>query len=252
MEEFSKLVKLMELLRGENGCPWDKKQTEKAFRTFLLEEVYELIEAIESDDVDALKEELGDVLFHIVFISQICSEKQQFDIRDVVSATYDKMYKRHPHVFSKTGEPKSVEKQWEELKREEKKGEYSPVENVPKMLPALLRAYAVSRRAARVGFDWEKLEDIYEKMYEEIGELREAETSGTKEDIEEEIGDLLFTVCNISRRHSVDPESALRRTIEKFVTRFKYVESHADLAKKDLKAMDALWNETKKQEKKGK
>ncbi len=242
----------MESLRGEGGCPWDKKQTEKAFRTFLLEEVYELIEAIENDNMDALKEELGDVLFHIVFISQICAEKNRFDIRDVVAGVYEKMYKRHPHVFSKNGDAGSVEKQWEELKRAEKKGEYSPVENVPKTLPALLRSYEISKRAARVGFDWEKLEDIYEKMYEEIGELREAEKSGTKEDVEEEIGDLLFTVANISRRHAIDPESALRRTIEKFVRRFRYVESRAHLTKMDLGAMDALWNETKKKERKGK
>lgn len=242
----------MESLRGEAGCPWDKKQTEKAFRTFLLEEVYELIEAIENDDVKALKEELGDLLFHIVFISQICAEKQQFGIRDVVVGTYEKMYNRHPHVFSKSEDAGPVEKQWEELKRAEKKGEYSPVENVPKALPALLRSYEISRRAARVGFDWERLEDIYEKMFEEVGELREAEKSGTKDDVEEEIGDLLFTVANISRRHGIDPESALRRTIEKFVRRFKYVESHTDLTKKDLAAMDALWNETKGKERKGK
>lgn len=250
MEEFTKLVSLMETLRGEAGCPWDRKQTEMAFRTFLLEEVYELIEAIEKNDYGAVKEELGDLLFHIVFISQICSEKKQFDIKEVVSSTYEKMYKRHPHVFSEA-EEKPVEKRWEEIKKAEKE-DYSPVSHVPRILPALLRAYLVSKRAAGVGFDWEKLEDIYDKMYEEIGELKEAEKSGTAAEIEEEIGDLLFTVANISRRHGIDPESALRRTIEKFIRRFDYVEQHVDLTNTNLKAMDALWNETKKKEKKGK
>jgi MazG family protein len=251
MEEFTKLVKLMESLRGEEGCPWDKKQTEKAFATFLLEEVYEVIEAIETGNITALREELGDVLFHIVFISRICEENQQFNIRDVILTSYEKMYKRHPHVFSKERDVPSVEQQWEDLKKEENK-EYSPVASVPKMLPALLRAYEISRRAAKTGFDWEKLEDIYDKMYEEIEELKEAEQSGRKEDIGEEIGDLLFTVCNISRRHSIDPEAALRGAVEKFIRRFSYVEKNADLTKKDLRAMDALWNETKEKEKEGK
>ena len=171
MEEFAKLVGLMETLRGEHGCPWDKKQTEQAFKTFLLEEVYELIEAIQHEDYGAMKEELGDLLFHIVFICQICKEKQQFDIRDVLRAAFEKMYGRHPHVFSPDGDETPVEKRWEEIKKTEK-ADYSPVSHVPKILPALLRAYVISKRAAKVGFDWEKLEDIHEKMCEEIGELK--------------------------------------------------------------------------------
>lgn len=251
MEEFTKLVELMSTLRGEHGCPWDKKQTEKGFRTFLLEEVYELIEAIENDDHNALKEELGDLLFHIVFISQISKEKGHFDIRDVLENTYKKMYGRHPHVFSRAADDKPVEKRWEELKKAEKK-DYSPLSGVPRILPALLRAYVISKRAARVGFDWEKLDDIYDKVYEEISELKEAEASGAAEDIEEEIGDLLFTVSNISRFHGIDPEGALRRTTDKFVRRFGYLEKQIDLAKADLKTIDALWNESKEKEKKGK
>lgn len=251
MEEFARLVQLMETLRGPEGCPWDKKQTEKAFTTFLLEEVYEIIEAIEGQDSRALKEELGDLLFHIVFIAQICKEKGQFDIREVVAETHDKMYRRHPHVFGRAADEQPVEKRWEEIKREERE-DYSPVSHVPRILPALLRAYVTSRRAAKVGFDWEKLEDIYAKMYEEIGELREAEGSGRTEEIEEEIGDLLFTVANISRFHGIDPETALRRTTDKFVRRFSYIERHLDTTGRDLHAMDALWNEIKRQEKKGK
>jgi len=240
----------MESLRGDHGCPWDKSQTVKGFRTFLLEEVYELIEAIEAEDYQALKEELGDLLFHIVFISQICKEKEQFDIRDVLRGSHDKMYGRHPHVFSRDSDETSVEKRWEEIKRAEKE-DYSPVSHVPRILPALLRAHVVAKRAARVGFDWERLEDIYKKMDEEIGELKEAEASGAREAIEEEIGDLLFTVANISRFHGIDPESALRRTIDKFVRRFGHIEKHLPGAKGDLKAMDALWNETKEKERKG-
>jgi len=144
-----------------------------------------------------------------------------------------------------------VEKRWEEIKKEEKEG-YSPVSNVPRVLPALLRAYVISKRAARVGFDWEKLEDIYEKVREEMDELKEAEKSGEVDRIEEEMGDLLFTMVNISRFHGIDPEAALRRTNEKFIRRFAHVESHLESAKGDLAAMDALWNETKEKEKAGK
>lgn len=251
MEEFDKLVGLMETLRGEEGCPWDRKQTEQAFKTFLLEEVYELIEAIEDGDYGALREELGDLLFHIVFISQICREKEQFDIGDVVRGAYEKMYGRHPHVFRKDGDERPIEARWEEIKKAEK-GDYSPVTHVPAILPALLRAYVVSKRAAKVGFEWETIEDIHEKMDEEISELKEAEASGAPEKIEEEIGDLLFTVANISRRHGVDPEGALRRAIDKFLRRFSYIERNLDLKKTNPEAIDALWNEIKEKEKKGK
>ncbi len=251
MEAFDKLVNLMETLRGDEGCPWDKKQTEAAFKTFLLEEVYELIEAIEQADYPALREELGDLLFHIVFISQICREKGRFDINDVVTGAYEKMYGRHPHVFLKDGDGRPIEARWEEIKKAEK-DDYSPVSHVPAILPALLRAYLISRRAAKVGFDWEKLDDIHEKMREEVAELKEAEKSGTADEIEGEIGDVLFTVVNISRRHGIDPENALRRAIDKFLRRFVNVERNLDLAKGNLAAMDALWDEMKEKEKKGK
>jgi tetrapyrrole methylase family protein / MazG family protein len=250
MEEFTELVRLMETLRGDQGCPWDRKQTEGAFKTFLLEEVYELIDAIEKEDDGAILEELGDLLFHIVFIAQICKEKGQFGIADVIRKVCDKMYGRHPHVFgSPDPSETSIEKRWDEIKREEKPG-YSPVANVPRTLPALLRAFSVSKRAAKTGFDWEKLEDIYDKMNEEIKELRVAESSGSKDHIREEIGDLLFTVANISRFHEVDPEDALRGTIAKFLRRFGYIESKIDLEQADLKTMDALWDEAKSKEKK--
>ena len=254
MEEFTRLAELMASLRSDQGCPWDKKQTEKAFRTFLLEEVYEVIDAIEKEDHEALKEELGDVLFHILFIAQICKEKGLFDIRDVLASTYTKMYNRHPHVFRRddpdTPRDTPIEQKWEEIKRTEK-ADYSPVSGVPKILPALLRSYVISKRAAKMGFDWETKEGVHEKITEEIAELKDAERTGNKEFIEEEIGDLLFTVANLSRFHDIDPEAALRRTISKFVRRFAYVESKADLTNPNPKAMDELWNEIKDAEKRG-
>jgi tetrapyrrole methylase family protein / MazG family protein len=258
MEEFSRLEALMASLRGEQGCPWDKKQTEKAFRTFLLEEVYEVIDAIEKDDHQALKEELGDVLFHILFIAQICKEKHLFDIRDVITSAYTKMYNRHPHVFRREAtltaedgpEDMPIQQRWEQIKRAEKE-DYSPVSGVPKILPALLRSYVMSKRAAKLGFDWETKEGIHDKITEEIGEVCEAERSGKKELIEEEIGDLLFTIANLARSHEIDPEAALRLTNNKFVRRFAYVESNTDLANPNPKAMDQLWNEIKDAEKRG-
>ena len=250
MEEFSKLVELMATLRGHAGCPWDKKQTERSFRTFLLEEVYELIDAIEAGDHSMMREELGDLLFHIVFICQICSEKGFFDIREVVASTCEKMRNRHPHIFAREASDKPIEARWEEIKRSEKEN-YSPLTGVPRILPALLRAYVVSKRASRVGFDWERVEDIFGKLDEEIKELKEAEKSGNKRDVEEEVGDLLFTAANIARFYGIDPETALRGTVDKFVRRFSYIEKHLDVAKSSQCNMEALWNEVKNKEKKG-
>lgn len=250
MEEFTQLVELMATLRGEKGCSWDKKQTTKAFKTFLLEEVYELIDAIEKDDYKALKEELGDLLFHIVFISQICKDEKQFDIKEVVSSVYKKMYNRHPHVFMDAPSDKPIEKKWEEIKKDEKE-DYSLLSNVPSAMPALLRAHIISRRAAHVGFDWESVDGIYEKMSEEIEELKRAGQSGDTGSIKEEIGDLLFTVVNISRFYNVDPEDALRLTCNKFIRRFSYIESKIKLKTSSLSEMDSLWNEIKIIENKG-
>jgi len=250
MKEFSKLVELMATLRGDKGCPWDKKQTISAFKTFLLEEVYELIDSIEQTDYPAIKEELGDLLFHIVFIAQICKEGGFFDITEVINGVYNKMYHRHPHVFGDMPRDTPIELKWEELKKNEKDG-YSLLQNIPQVLPALLRAYIISRRAARVGFDWPKVEDVHEKMHEEIDELRKAEQSGNNEQIKEEVGDLLFTIVNIARFHNIDPEDALRATSNKFVRRFSYIEKNTDLSSASLETMDRLWNEVKGMEKKG-
>ncbi|MGD9576685.1 MAG: nucleoside triphosphate pyrophosphohydrolase [Syntrophorhabdus sp.] len=250
MENFSELVELMATLRSDKGCPWDKKQTIGAFKTFLLEEVYELIDSIEHSNYEAIKEELGDLLFHIVFIAQICKEGGFFDITEVVKGVYTKMYHRHPHVFGDMPHDTPIELKWEELKKKEKNG-YSPLQHIPQIIPALLRAYIISRRAARVGFDWPKLDDVHKKMHEEIDELRKAEQSGKSELIREEIGDLLFTIVNIARFHNIDPEDALRATSNKFINRFSYIEKNTDVSRASLETMDKLWNEVKGMEKKG-
>jgi tetrapyrrole methylase family protein/MazG family protein len=248
---FTELVELVSTLRGEHGCPWDKKQTTKAFRTFLIEEVYELIDAIEKDEYELIRGELGDLLFHIVFISRICEENQLFTIRDVLLEIIDKMKGRHPHVFRpESDDQKSIEQRWEDIKKQEGK-EYLPISGVPSILPALSRAYLISRRAAKIGFDWEKIEDVYEKVDEELTELKQAETTGVPAHIEEEIGDLLFTIVNVSRFHKVDPEAALRGTVDKFIRRFRYIEQKTNIETSDFTTMDGLWNEAKHKEKKG-
>lgn len=240
----------MDTLRSEKGCPWDRKQTVHAFKTFLVEEVYEVVDAIESADYQSLREELGDLLFHIVFMAQICKEEGLFDITEVIQGVYQKMYHRHPHVFGNLPHDTPTEKKWEELKKNEKEG-YSPLDNIPAMTPALLRAFIITRRAARIGFDWPRLEDVHEKVGEEIAELRRAEQSGNSELIKEEIGDLLFTIVNVARFHNIDPEDALQATSRKFLRRFNYIQKNTDLSNTTLETMDKLWNEVKVMEKKG-
>lgn len=250
MEEFTRLVKLMETLRSDEGCSWDKKQTTASFKTFLLEEVYEVVDAIEKQDDQMLQEELGDLLFHIIFIAQICKEQHLFEIKDVVNGVYKKMYNRHSHVFRKEPSHTPIEKRWEEIKKEEKK-DYSPLSSIPINMPALLRAYAVTKRAAGVGFDWKQIEDVYDKMFEEIEELKKAQTAENAASIKEEIGDLLFTIVNISRFLKTDPEDALRFTIDKFLHRFSYIEKNTDIRQASLETMDTLWNDIKYREKQG-
>jgi tetrapyrrole methylase family protein / MazG family protein len=250
VEEFTRLVKLMETLRSDEGCSWDKKQTTASFKTFLLEEVYEVVDAIEKQDDQMLQEELGDLLFHIIFIAQICKEQQLFEIKDVINGVYKKMYNRHSHVFRKEPSHTPIEKRWEEIKKEEKK-DYSPLSSIPINMPALLRAYAVTKRAAGVGFDWKQIEDVYDKMFEEIEELKKAQTAENAASIKEEIGDLLFTIVNISRFLKTDPEDALRFTIDKFLHRFSYIEKNTDIRQASLETMDTLWNDIKYREKQG-
>ncbi len=252
MKEFFDLVELMARLRAEDGCPWDRRQTIEGFKTFMLEEVYEIIDAVEREDLQALCEELGDLLFHIVFVAQICKDAGAFDIKDVVTQVYDKMYRRHPHVFGdrNVDGPAAVEHKWEELKRKEKEN-YSLLSNIPVAMPALLRASIISKRVSRVGFDWTHIDDVYAKLSEEIEELRTAESTGRTDAIAEEIGDILFTMVNLARFHKIDPEDALRSTTVKFVRRFDHVEKNVDLSDTSLADMDKFWNEAKELEKGG-
>lgn len=248
--DFQKLIDIMEKLRS--GCPWDKEQTRESLKPFIIEEAYELIDAIESNDPYKIKEELGDLLFQIIFQSQIAKEKGEFDIFDVIEMISKKMINRHPHVFGdarcKTSDEVII--QWEEQKKLEGKRRESILEGVPEALPSLLRAYRLQNRAADVGFDWDNIDDALEKLDEELKEFKNALKAKEKHEISEELGDILFMLVNISRFVDVNPEDALRKTIAKFISRFRYIEMKAAdrgkrLSEITLKEMDELWEEAK-------
>jgi len=243
----------MEKLRGKKGCPWDKEQTRTSLKPYIIEEAYELIEAIEDDNPDTISEELGDLLFQIVFQCQIAREKQEFTLDDVIDKISKKMTERHPHVFGKADYKTADEVivHWEEQKKLEGKLRESILEGVPDSMPSLQRATRLQKRAAQAGFDWEKIEDVMEKLDEELKEFKEAVKKDRPEKIEEELGDVLFMLVNVSRFVGVNAEDALRRTISKFVSRFRYIEMNAvhqgkKLSDMTLNEMDSLWNEAKK------
>jgi tetrapyrrole methylase family protein/MazG family protein len=252
--EFQALAQVMDRLRGKDGCPWDKKQTFESLKTFLIEEVYEILEAIDEGSPVGLKEELGDLLMHIFFFAQISKERGEFDIYDVARSAVTKMIDRHPHVFggTKASTPEEVEGNWAELKRREKgkSKTTSLLDGIPVHLPALLRAYRLTQRASSVGFDWKHSEELFGKIQEELGELREAIRDGERKRIEAEFGDLLFTLANVGRFIQINPEEALRKSTTKFVTRFQYMERVLSERKKSLKEtslqeMDRIWEEAK-------
>lgn len=253
-KDFQDLVELIRKLRDEDGCPWDKEQTHESLKPYLVEETYEVIDAIDSKDAVRLKEELGDLLFQVLFHSQIAREKKEFGITDVIRACLEKMTSRHPHVFGeerlKTAE--EVIKIWHKLKVAEGK-EGSVLGSLPRHLPALQKAQKVQKKASRVGFDWERAEDVISKIEEELEEVKAAMDQGRQETVEEEIGDLLFAVANLSRFLKINPEEALHKTIEKFVDRFKRVEAELVSRGKDiehctLEEMDMIWDAIKKRE----
>jgi len=254
--DFDKLVEIMEALRAEDGCPWDREQTRQSLKPFLIEEAYELLEAIEEDDPPKIKEELGDLLFQIVFHSRIAGEKGEFDIQDVIEAISGKMVSRHPHVFGEkrlTTADEVLDK-WEEYKRQEGKLKESILEGIPGNLPSLLKALRVQERVSRVGFDWEKAEDVLKKVESEFDEFKSALKERDERKIEEEFGDILFTLVNLSRFVGLNPEEALRKTISRFISRFSYIETRAKqegraLADYTLEEMDHLWEEAKRAEK---
>lgn len=251
-KKFDELVKIMEILRSEKGCPWDRVQTHDTLKRYLLEETYELIEAIENKEPESIKEELGDLLLQIVFHSQIAKEEGNFDVEDVIQTIIQKMIGRHPHVFGEAEfkTPEEVLNQWDDRKREEGKLHESILDGVPKALPALLKAYKIQSRVAKVGFDWDNIGGVIDKIKEELGEVEEAINSGEKDKIEEEIGDLLFSIVNLARFLKIDPETALRKTNRKFEKRFRKLEKLAKnkgktLKDMTLKEMDNLWDEIK-------
>lgn len=255
----TRLVELMERLRGPAGCPWDREQTMESLTPFVIEEAYEVVSAIDSGDMEHIKEELGDLLFQVIFLSQLASEKGSFTLAEVIEGSHDKMVSRHPHVFGEsTAEtPEAVLKQWAEIKKAEKKEKKDEgyLSGVPEVLPALLRAHKISQKASKVGFDWKGVEEVLDKLDEEVGEFKEAVREKKAADMEEELGDMLFTMVNVGRFLQVNPEDALRRTITKFIKRFHIVEKAViqkgdGLSTTSMDEMERLWQEAKASEKK--
>jgi len=250
---FDQLVQLMTTLRGPQGCPWDRKQTLQTLKPFVIEESYEVVDAIDRNDRDDLREELGDFLLQAVFIAELTREEGSFDIYDSVTAIHDKLVHRHPHVFGdvEAHDAEQVLVNWEKLKNEERKAENKSVlAGVPQALPALLRASRLTEKAARVGFDWRRTEDVFEKIEEEIAEVHEAIDSGDERKIHDEIGDLLFTVANVARKLNVNAEEALQSANRKFTRRFETMERAVrekgqNLDQLTLEEMDALWDAAK-------
>ena len=258
MHLFEELVEVMRTLYSPGGCPWDSEQTHESLKPYLIEEAYEVIEAIDSGSDEHLAEELGDVMLQVVFHSQIASSEGRFTIDDVIGGIIRKLKRRHPHVYGDTAVKNSGEvvKNWEEIKRKEKrekKSGGSVLDGLPEMLPALIKARRIQEKVSRVGFDWEQSEDVMLKIDEELAELKEAGKLQDRDAIEEEIGDLLFSVANYARFISLCPEDALRKTIDKFQKRFRYIERELPkrgkkLGEASLEEMDELWEEIKRQD----
>lgn len=252
---FKKLTLLMRTLRSKGGCPWDRQQTHKSLKPYLVEETCEVLDAIDKKSPKKLKEELGDLLYQVIFHSQIAKERGRFTINDVVENAYTKLRRRHPHVFGKKHlkGAKKVIQHWHKLKHKEAKGKgrRSVVENIPLTLPALQKAGKVQRRVATVGFDWEHIKEVLDKVEEELKEVKHAVKNQRPGKISEEIGDLLFAITNLSRFLGIEPENALHQTINKFITRFKKVEQTLarqgkDLENCTLEEMERVWNRIKK------
>ncbi|MCE9584723.1 MAG: nucleoside triphosphate pyrophosphohydrolase [Planctomycetes bacterium] len=251
---LDRLISVMQSLLGPGGCPWDREQTPDTIRAFLLEETHEVLAALDARDADGVKEELGDVLYQVVFLSELFHRKGAFDLAAVIDGIADKLVRRHPWVFGneKVASPEEALRNWERLKsleREKKKA--SVLDGVPDTLPALAKAFRLSSKAARVGFEWPDIGGVLAKLDEEIGEFKEVVKGGDVSRIEDELGDVLFTLANVAREMKIDPEGALRRTNDKFVKRFRYVEAKLRERGKQpetstLEEMDALWNEAKK------
>lgn len=250
MEAFGRILDIMDELREK--CPWDREQTMDSLRNLTIEETYELADAIIEKDMDEIRTELGDLLLHIVFYAKIGDEKGVFDITDVINTVNEKLVYRHPHVFGerKVSGSNEVINNWEDLKMKENNGTKRVLSGVPESLPALIKAHRVQDKVRAVGFDWTERDDVWKKVDEEISEVRNEIRSGNKEKIEQEFGDLLFSIVNAARLFDVEPETALERTNKKFINRFSYIEENArsnDRSIRDmsLEEMEVLWNEAK-------
>ena len=247
MNSIDKLIKTIKKLRSKDGCEWDRKQSHETPVPYLLEETYEVIEAIENKDYKALKEELGDLLLHVIFQADIAEDNKIFSIKDAINNVNKKLVNRHPHIFNNKDDIKSKNLNWELIKQKEKKRD-SVLDGIPIALPALLRARRIQEKAAGVGFDWDKKDQVFNKIEEEVVELKEALNSNNG--IEEELGDVLFSVVNLSRHLNLDPEKTLKLSIEKFSKRFKRIEK--DLNSKNiqmqsltLEELDEIWEKNK-------
>lgn len=255
LEALGRIIDTLDRLRVE--CPWDRKQTNESLRPNTIEETYELCEALLNNDNDNIKKELGDVLLHVLFYSKIGEEKDAFDIASVADALNKKLIFRHPHVFGSVdvSDAHQVELNWEQIKLKEKAGNKTVLAGVPKSLPALIKSYRIQEKAANVGFDWEERSQIWDKVREEINEFGTEIESSDSDRMEEEFGDLMFSLINVARRYKINPENALERTNQKFIRRFNYVEQSAKSAGKALKdmtlqEMDRYWDEAKRMERK--
>lgn len=260
--EFDRLCQIVARLRAPGGCPWDREQTNESILPQLIEEAYEVVGAVRANDIHNFREELGDLLLHIVMHAEISREAGRFEIADVIKDVSDKLVRRHPHVFgdSKAADSGAVVKQWERIKHEEKGVDSHYLSSLPVALPALVRAQKAQKKVARVNFDWENLRDVIAKVDEELGETKQAiqESANDKTstaaaaEVEDEIGDLLFAVVNLARKTGIDAESALQNATDKFRDRFNRVEDELKtrgkkLGEADLAELDGIWNEVKKQ-----
>ena len=255
--ECQRLVEIMDRLRGEGGCPWDREQTFETLKTFLIEESHEVIEAVDKKDFNALCGELGDVLLQIVFMSRIAKENGLFTMADVLRRINEKMIRRHPHVFGdetvhSTGE---VLENWEKIKAKEREGESGEtggkkgfLSGIPRTLPALQVAYQIGVKTSRIGFDWDTPAQVEEKIHEEWAEMKEAEAANDRDGLREELGDLLFTIANFARKHGIDPEDALRLSNRKFMGRFEKMEKAADVTAATPERLEELWQAAKAEE----
>jgi tetrapyrrole methylase family protein / MazG family protein len=253
MENFTRLLEIIETLRSPGGCPWDRKQTHQSLKPYIIEEAYEVISAIDSGSDDKLSEELGDLLSQIVMHAQLAKERGAFDFEVVARKIADKLVERHPHIFADKAEltAEEVLHNWERIKLEKaREPGYSVLQGVPPSLPALLKAFRVQEKVGRYGFDWKKPDDVIAKVREEIAEFEEALQSGEKSKQEHELGDLLFSLVNLGRHLEMQPEEALNAAVRRFTIRFQYIEDHLreqgkTLSDSNLAEMDKLWDEAK-------